>query len=572
MKSSWVGVVAITALQFACSETDAEVVSPPSNTALESSSIVLAPLIGPHYRPAVGQSDVGFYGTDMGFTYRHRGQLRILFGDTWAATDGTMIGAGGDDAHGVICLSPVDCPGGRDSQGFPDGDSVEAYVKAHPPRPGEFSWQYGAPPVFLRLNATGHAAPIAVYRGGAAGTLLPMGPSRTPAAAFSNAKTGDDAAAFAIFNRLVSVPCSGGASPTCEGDLVCDTGLGSYFGASGDDAIPCLHGSPLCAPNAGGGFCIDDTNSFYQPADDGLARLNSVASRLEVGAEDPANQDSYYARGWQTRRFFNLTVRAVNDFLPTRESGAGNDYNLPDASTTGRERLFLWGRPGFVGTKAAGRSAKLYFAYVDMPDYAADGRVEWAPQYYVGTSNGVPQFSPNQRMAKALDLTGAPTADTEAWDVVNHMSIAFVKSVNKWVMFYGGDLNDGLIEVFSGGQGQLVERDPEGAIHVRWTVADDPWGPWTAPEQLFKAGDFATTPPVADSSFAPGGILHHPDCNAADCAPFEALWGDQTYGVLYGPNIIPEWTEERGAYVDLYWNVSTWNPYQVVLLKSRFKK
>jgi hypothetical protein len=45
-------------------------------------------------------------------------------------------------------------------------------------------------------------------------------------------------------------------------------------------------------------------------------------------------------------------------------------------------------------------------------------------------------------------------------------------------------------------------------------------------------------------------------------------------GRLYAPNIIDEWTEdvtapggERSA--EIYWNVSTWNPYQVVLVKTR---
>jgi hypothetical protein len=49
-------------------------------------------------------------------------------------------------------------------------------------------------------------------------------------------------------------------------------------------------------------------------------------------------------------------------------------------------------------------------------------------------------------------------------------------------------------------------------------------------------------------------------------------------GRLYAPNIIDEWTEdlteaaarssgERSA--EVYWNVSTWNPYQVVLFKTR---
>jgi hypothetical protein len=52
-------------------------------------------------------------------------------------------------------------------------------------------------------------------------------------------------------------------------------------------------------------------------------------------------------------------------------------------------------------------------------------------------------------------------------------------------------------------------------------------------------------------------------------------------GRLYAPNIIEEWTEDvssklpdlaQGEHaVELYWNVSTWNPYQVVLFKTQLR-
>lgn len=44
----------------------------------------LAPLAGPQYTPAAGQSNIGFYGTDLGYTVKHNGNLRLLFGDTQA--------------------------------------------------------------------------------------------------------------------------------------------------------------------------------------------------------------------------------------------------------------------------------------------------------------------------------------------------------------------------------------------------------------------------------------------------------------------------------------------------------
>jgi hypothetical protein len=42
--------------------------------------------------------------------------------------------------------------------------------------------------------------------------------------------------------------------------------------------------------------------------------------------------------------------------------------------------------------------------------------------------------------------------------------------------------------------------------------------------------------------------------------------------VLYGPSIIDPWTTHHDGETDLYWFVSTWNPYQVVLMKTTVRR
>ncbi len=52
-------------------------------------------------------------------------------------------------------------------------------------------------------------------------------------------------------------------------------------------------------------------------------------------------------------------------------------------------------------------------------------------------------------------------------------------------------------------------------------------------------------------------------------------------GRLYGANVIEEWTRDRTAetsglpegehVADVYWNVSTWSPYQVVLFETELR-
>jgi hypothetical protein len=72
------------------------------------------------------------------------------------------------------------------------------------------------------------------------------------------------------------------------------------------------------------------------------------------------------------------------------------------------------------------------------------------------------------------------------------------------------------------------------------------------------------------------------ECLAGDVAVATQsnLLGDSS-GHLYGANILEEWTQdvtrelpdlepdERA--VEVYWNVSTWNPYQVVMVKTQLR-
>src|SRR5262245_43994459 len=63
----------VLALLLCCASPSlAQIVSPPE---------FLGPIAGPG--SAVGPAGVRFYGTDLGWTFEHRGQHFMLFGDTW---------------------------------------------------------------------------------------------------------------------------------------------------------------------------------------------------------------------------------------------------------------------------------------------------------------------------------------------------------------------------------------------------------------------------------------------------------------------------------------------------------
>lgn len=131
-----------------------------------------------------------------------------------------------------------------------------------------------------------------------------------------------------------------------------------------------------------------------------------------------------------------------------------------------------------------------------------------------------------------------------------------------------GDLDPLIAAAFNFG----AVRDPEGAIHVRF--ADHPWGPWSGAEARLRGGN--PYDQTLDGQYVEGGLLFHPACEGAGCIAGEPPTvldpSFERFGRLYGPNIIDCWTESRGDQVDLYWSVSTWNPYQVALMKTRIKR
>ena len=402
---------------------------------------------------------------------------------------------------------------------------------------------------------------------------------KTPIGGFSNGR--DE---FGMF--YTSKPRGCRADSECSEGLTCDTALG-YVGEKYDDekglTVACVDGSPACnadtmtsqgKPLAGSGFCTDPSSSAWAKTD--VGRISGVAVKNLVGLRSTSDPRRYVDNiEWLTNKFSNATPRTVRDFLPARGSGRSNQDYRNDDGKGGNRRVFLWGRPGFIGVRARGRPLALYFAYADMP---AGAGFKLNLHYFTGTdAKGVPQFSSSEKDAAAVDLdaTRAGVQADEIFDIVDQVSIAWVEPLKKWVMLYGGGMinrptqllpNCGVLELFARNECKDVVIG-NGAIRLR--TANDPWGPWTPPQDVIVGGDPNRSP--LEHQYAPGGVLHHPDCTAANCAGATKWDGidPREYGFLYGANIIEQWITPAGKGVDVIWDASTWDPYRVVLLRTR---
>lgn len=522
-------------------------------TAVETT--VIGPFTGlqaPLHPDNLAPQRVEYLGTDLGWTYEHQGTIRIIFGDTSANVADEPIeasnGGRNDDAFGSIDLGAWNDPAAFSRDNMP----------------------------VIKLGQNPGTTEVAAINPG-----VPLELFKTPVGGFSN---GEDE--FGVFFTYKPQGCRTDAE--CANGASCDLGLG-YFGPPWTEAAgitwACVEGSgPACIAatmtDAAGqavepsGFCVDRASTIW--ADTPVGRRSALSVQLLFGRRDRANPKNYHPEfSWHTSKFMNPAFRTVQAFEPPTGAvgGVAPAYG-PAMHPSRRSRVFVWGTPHFVGVKAAGRYLGQYFAFVDLP---GSGKLEWKPRYFAGLDEaGLPRFSPQEQDAVPLDLDdGMPGVQPEnSHDVIDQVTVAWVPQLGKWLMIYGGGLTTrpldppldkcGVLQLFTDDECTQVVIG-NGAFQLR--SSDHPWGPWTPPQQLIAAGD----PAVPEGQYGPGGMLYHPRCAGPDCAPHSGPEAnrDTEYGWFYAPNIIEQWTRPAGAGVDIIWNASTWDPYRVILLRTR---
>lgn len=118
---------------------------------------------------------------------------------------------------------------------------------------------------------------------------------------------------------------------------------------------------------------------------------------------------------------------------------------------------------------------------------------------------------------------------------IGELSVAWNPFLKKWLMLY----NCG---------------DPRG---INFRAADEPWGPWSGAQVLFQ--------PWEDQ-----GYCHfiHVSWKAQRCDNVHDPKRQNVWGGEYGPYLIPQLTTGDDARTTIYFVMSTWNPYNVMLMKA----
>ncbi len=153
-------------------------------------------------------------------------------------------------------------------------------------------------------------------------------------------------------------------------------------------------------------------------------------------------------------------------------------------------------------------------------------------RYFAGLDNsGRPILSPNEDDAKALF----------SQPVVGELSVTYNRFINKWIMLYNSFM------------------PTSRGINMR--TADKPWGPWSEPQIIFHPWD--------DNGYC--HFMHagfpHEKCDEVSDPKREKEWGGE-----YGPYQFEDLTVGGGSTTTIYFTMSTWNPYTVVLMKATLQK
>lgn len=275
--------------------------------------------------------------------------------------------------------------------------------------------------------------------------------------------------------------------------------------------IPGIYSGAFAVPT--GGFSLDGRMYVLATSD--------VPGRGPMGRSVLARSDD---DGWTFRYLHDLSRDKLIQVSPAVVRG-GSISGLPDHAGEG---VLLWG-------SGLHRRSPPYLAYV--PGAAVEDR--GALLHYAGTDadSGEVRWSRDEAASK-------PLFDQAC---VGEFSVAWNPYLQKWMMLYtcGG---------------------PQSSILLR--TADKPWGPWTEAEMVFDpAGEVAEC-----------GFLHPPSrpgpmlAGGQPCPVLSDPHTPETLGDAYGPYLISRFTrpEPDGAST-IYFLMSTWNPYTVVLMQATIR-
>ncbi len=219
------------------------------------------------------------------------------------------------------------------------------------------------------------------------------------------------------------------------------------------------------------------------------------------------------------------TIRTISELPDGRfirismHAQPGNIAGLPP----GGPFILTWGTGRY-------RESDVYLSIVPVGQFEAGKGI----RYFAGLdAANAPTWSDNESDATPIVKDGT----------LGDLSVTWCKELGLWLMTYDR------------------RTQPNG---IAFSYSKTPWGTWSEPEILFNSvrdnaiGKFIHGPLRKIDDGLAGPVLGQRNhVNAADVR-----------GGAFAPYVVERWTKVQGSEVELYYVISTVNPYVVVLMKS----
>lgn len=228
------------------------------------------------------------------------------------------------------------------------------------------------------------------------------------------------------------------------------------------------------------------------------------------------------------RSFTNLYDVSDYKFINISVEKALSDDNYPE--TVGTDIQLMFGSGSY-------RRSSVFLAYQTAATIETK-----TLKYYAGYQDGKPVWVEEE--SKATPIFDQPC--------VGEVSVVYNDFIEKWIATYN-------CPSFTGKNGENFER----GVNVR--TSDHPWGPWSEPFLIY-------TPAGNDGILGYCQMMHR-DWNQSTCDTIQDPGRDYEFGGTYGPyqfnNLA---TGAVGSETTIYYTLSLWNPYTVILMESTLQK
>jgi hypothetical protein len=268
-----------------------------------------------------------------------------------------------------------------------------------------------------------------------------------------------------------------------------------------------------------------------------------------------------------------LTDPKDGGFNPTRIPGVANGaFNVPAGGLSANGKMYVYFTTGHTDQKLMGRSvlgvsSDQGFSFQKVYNFSSDKFINVAPVkekksvFLFGTgsfrkSDPYLSITTEDQITKKESLVFFAGLDTKTdaqttkpiWSTfekdaaplfdqpaLGELSVTHDESTKKWIMLYGQNETRG--------------------INLR--TADQPWGPWSDPQIIFD--------PDRDHGYC---TFMHRQVDATHPACDKIASPSTNSGGVYAPYLVRNLSEVHGDVLTIYYTMSTWEPYSVMLMKS----